>query len=242
MDSITKKCNSCGETKPIEEFEERKFNSGNIGRRGSCKTCKKSYNSSYPKDNKEKINTKHRQWVSNHAQEQKEYHRNYNKFYTPVYKEKNKEHIRRVRKEYREKNIVKLVSYARENCKKSYQKNKERITKYQKEYIATHSERIKELDKIRRNKYPEKELAKQRNRRAKINGGKITAQDWQSVLDKYGNKCLCCHREDVKLTLDHIIPLISGGKHIIENVQPLCGHCNSSKGTKTIDYRPNFEK
>jgi 5-methylcytosine-specific restriction endonuclease McrA len=53
---------------------------------------------------------------------------------------------------------------------------------------------------------------------------------------KYGKKCLCCGSEN-KLSLDHVIPIQKGGKDEIENLQPLCKSCNSSKGIKVIDYR-----
>ncbi len=43
------------------------------------------------------------------------------------------------------------------------------------------------------------------------------------------------------LTPDHIIPLSQKGPNTIDNIQPLCLNCNSSKGTKTIDYRAHNE-
>lgn len=69
-------------------------------------------------------------------------------------------------------------------------------------------------------------------------GGKITSKEWEELCRKYGNKCLCCGRRDVKLTLDHVIPIKLGGKNIVENAQPLCKSCNSKKNAKHIDYRP----
>jgi 5-methylcytosine-specific restriction endonuclease McrA len=77
------------------------------------------------------------------------------------------------------------------------------------------------------------------NRRARLsgNGGMLKAEEWDAILDFYGNKCLCCGRDDVKLTIDHVLPIFHGGKHSADNVQPLCGPCNSRKKDKHIDYR-----
>lgn len=76
-------------------------------------------------------------------------------------------------------------------------------------------------------------------RRAKVkqNGGNLSIDEWDTLLRFYNYTCLCCGRDDVKLTLDHVVPISMGGKHDISNVQPLCKSCNSSKGAKVIDYR-----
>lgn len=77
----------------------------------------------------------------------------------------------------------------------------------------------------------------QRNRqhRLRANGGSVTHQEWLDLCAYYGNVCLKCGKEET--TMDHVVPVSKGGTHSIENIQPLCGSCNSSKGTKTIDYR-----
>lgn len=94
------------------------------------------------------------------------------------------------------------------------------------------------------NRDKELERARVRNskRRARIlgNGGEITKQEWQWLKEFYDFTCLRCGKREpeIKLTLDHVLPLAMGGKNVIKNAQPLCQPCNSSKHNKHIDYRP----
>ena len=63
-----------------------------------------------------------------------------------------------------------------------------------------------------------------------------TDHEWNMLLAEYGGKCLRCGcTEDI--TIDHIIPLSKNGANTIDNLQPLCRKCNSSKGATTADYR-----
>lgn len=76
-------------------------------------------------------------------------------------------------------------------------------------------------------------IASVQNNRAQRLGlsGRISRDEWIEVCHKYGNKCAHCKRA-LPLTMDHIKPLSRGGKHSIDNIQPLCKPCNSSKGNR----------
>jgi 5-methylcytosine-specific restriction endonuclease McrA len=68
--------------------------------------------------------------------------------------------------------------------------------------------------------------------------GSHTIGEWENLKAQYNWTCPCCGKSDpnVKLTEDHIIPLSKGGSDNIENIQPLCGSCNSRKHTKIAKY------
>ena len=139
--------------------------------------------------------------------------------------------------------------------KQYYLKNSDARKAKSKEYRTKNYEHVLESNKNYRHKNPKKarefrdrwrvknvETINQhtRNRRARKNKavGIISIQEWEHLLDFYDYKCLCCKRTDTKLTLDHVVPLKLGGENKITNAQPLCGSCNSSKGARIIDYRP----
>lgn len=76
------------------------------------------------------------------------------------------------------------------------------------------------------------------NRRALARNatGSFTLEEWDELCAKYNFVCLRCKKSG-ELTRDHVIPLSKGGGNDISNIQPLCGRCNSIKGTSIIDFR-----
>jgi 5-methylcytosine-specific restriction endonuclease McrA len=128
---------------------------------------------------------------------------------------------------------------SKEASKKWQDANPEKYQESRDTYNKAHVQDARERAKKRREEKPGIVSIDVRNRRAKIlgAGGKITNKEWQSVLDKYGHKCIYPGCNSNNVTMDHIIPLALGGEHIVENVQPLCLHHNCEKHTKIIDYR-----
>lgn len=109
--------------------------------------------------------------------------------------------------------------------------------------------RMENIERARENrrdwakKNPEKNRISHLNNEIKRRGaiGKFTLEEWHLLKIQYGHKCPRCGKCEpkVKLTVDHIIPLTRGGSNWIENIQPLCGPCNTSKFTNITYYPPN---
>lgn len=120
------------------------------------------------------------------------------------------------------KNNPSLLRKKRERDKKfartSY--GKEINKKAKKKYLSTDKGKIKikELKYLRRN----------------VNAGKLDVEAWKKKLNDCDNKCQYCGTHE-NITIDHIIPLTKGGTNYIDNLQPLCRSCNSSKSNKIIE-------
>lgn len=69
------------------------------------------------------------------------------------------------------------------------------------------------------------------------NGGYHTFEQWMNIKKMNAYLCSGCGNMEpfIKLTKDHIIPISKGGSDNIENIQPLCGNCNSKKQAKLPD-------
>jgi 5-methylcytosine-specific restriction protein A len=70
---------------------------------------------------------------------------------------------------------------------------------------------------------PHERLRREWNRQAKRVSAVVFARD--------GYTCLYCGT-DANLTVDHQVPLVLGGTNDLENLQTLCGSCNSRKGRR----------
>lgn len=89
-----------------------------------------------------------------------------------------------------------------------------------------------------------RELARVRNagNRAEHYGclDQVSLEIWYEILKSHNFCCASCKAPSDNhegLTIDHIVPLSLGGLHNKENIQPLCGSCNSKKGDTTNRWR-----
>lgn len=72
--------------------------------------------------------------------------------------------------------------------------------------------------------------------------GTHTEAEWAALVAACGFRCVRCGAEDRPLVRDHIVPIYQEGgrpSDAIGNIQPLCGPCNSAKGSESSDWRPS---
>lgn len=182
------------------------------GLQNQCKSCRHKYT----EKNSIKLSEKCRIWRIANREKAREFERNWVK--------KNKDKVREYQRKWRELNK---------------DSEKKRVLAWRYENIERYKENCSRWK--RENKGSVKISDHKRRARKIGNGGVITKQEWVDLCNKYENKCLCCGRGDVDLTIDHIVPISVGGRNVIENAQPLCRSCNCKKHTKTIDYRVKIQ-
>lgn len=207
-------CNQCGQVKCHRAFH--KDRTGSFGLRWRCKDCQRNYF----KENTDQINKRRREYKAERREHFNEYDREYHR--------KNPEPKKARDRNYRQEHTEEIKAYIRD-----YKRYNERYRPYNLEYNRQY-----------RQLHPEKNAQHFNNRRARKQqaGGAFTSKEWRGLCAYYDNTCLCCGRSepDITLTVDHVVPLSRGGTNYIDNIQPLCLACNMSKGTKTIDYRVNW--
>lgn len=209
-----KLCRACAQLKCYLAFY--KHPKGVNGLFAKCKECIKNYQLAH----RDEINEQRRK----NRQEKADYYNTYNREYHRNNPEPKKARDRK----YRQENAAQIGTYIRE-YKRTNKVYRGKARKYNREYRQLH---------------PEKSAQHFNNRRARIiqAEGSFTSREWKKLCKHYNYTCLCCRRQEpeIKLTVDHIVPLSKGGTNSIHNIQPLCQSCNSSKHRNIIDYRVNW--
>ncbi len=68
--------------------------------------------------------------------------------------------------------------------------------------------------------------------------GDHSHEEWIALLQEFEHRCVCCGGLcDPEPTKDHIIAVSMGGSDSIENIQPLCRECNTTKGGGGADWK-----
>lgn len=137
----------------------------------------------------------------------------------------------------REKRRIKNISEGQRKKRNEYAKEY-----LQKNIVAERKRKLSVYRKLRHtDKWKATKFRSNSGRRSRYKNIKntLTENDIHLLINKQYNKCARCRKEFNEYliyTLDHIKPVLLGGETTIENIQLLCKSCNSSKGTKTINY------
>jgi hypothetical protein len=124
----------------------------------------------------------------------------------------------------------------RERSRSWYTTNPEKHKENGRRWEAANPERARELSALG---------AHRRRAHKKKVMGDFTAEQFKALCNHFKNHCLKCGRPR-KMTPDHVIPLAWADRpefkevalNDIDNIQPLCRSCNTSKGARSaVDYR-----
>lgn len=218
-----KVCSRCGVFKPCSEFYKRK--EAKDGLRTDCKECVNARNKAYTERHVDRVREyKLEWWHANKTPGTLERKREFNHHYYINNQDKELARAREYRQDPRVTNRLKVYR------RKSEVKARHNQLSSQRRQLP----RYKQYRKRWRSENRDKERAYRLKRRA---SGNFSTDQWDELCRLCGGGCACCGKVG-NLTVDHIIPVSRGGDNGIMNIQPLCLSCNSRKGTRTIDYRP----
>lgn len=246
MDKIHEPCSVCG-------CLER-------NNKGACMECTKRTRAEWYQRNKLKVRSEHAKYYLDNRERIIANVREYEKANAEKimqrgkeYRAKNKDRIANSNASYYAKNKERINA----RDKEYRTANKEKLSKRRSELYILNREAIRENAKppteesrasavIRAKEWaknnPEKArlhgINKAAKRRSLIGGDVLPDGTIEMKFELQKGKCACCGKQlGMKYHVDHIIPIILGGKNVPDNIQLLLPSCNSIKsGKHPIDY------
>lgn len=228
---VIKKCTKCSKLLIAHESNFRKSKNGKWGLRADCRDC-------------EKKNRKKKELTQEEKEKRRKYREKYNKEnkdkikeYNDWYRETHKEEIKEAKKKYRENNKEKI----RETQRKNYLSHRDERLIYQKEYRETHKEKISERNKKYHQENPHIKFNNSNKRRSKfeLQGRGITKEQWYEMMNFFDWKCAYSGEyiggDSEFRTIDHIVPIDSGGLNEPWNCVPCFSSYNFSKHINNME-------
>lgn len=225
----------CGRELPLSSFG--KFKEGKYGRRSKCNECRakeeKGRRAQHPstEEQKEAARRRTREWTKANPERAKA---NAKRTYQ-AHPERAKAAAKAWQNRNPEKRLAAYKRWLRSNpdkakaaSKRWRERNPDKVQALYKSWVASNRERVRELNRKWHAEHPEH----RRSRYEATHSSDFTFDQWLELMSEFGYKCVYCGRSDVKLTMDHIIPISKGGLHTKDNIVPSCRPCNSKKGAK----------
>ena len=211
---ITKKCSKCGSWLVASTVNFHRTKNGRYGLQAQCKECRNKKNKQWRLDNKDKMTELRNQWYQDNKDKKTVYDKRY---YLA-----NKDKIAEQRKGYREANKKKLAEQ-----KKQYREaNKDKIAEQQKQWRQSPEGQVALFNIHHRRRIKEEQL-----------GTGVTKEQWLELMSFFDWRCAYSGEMLTKDTrsIDHIVPLNSGGNNMIWNCVPMTRSLNSSKQEKDME-------
>lgn len=223
LDSTTKRCAKCGETKPLEAFS--KLSKSKDGRYSYCRACLS-------------INAAERRAVKGdeiraHAKARYAQNSEQMRAYQAAYRDRNPEKTAKHRQQ--------SAAWYRTNQRRAYERARalikahpERAAIYDRRHYDRHVQESRAgVDRYRRaNLIRYREAAARR--RARERAARTETLDYRAIWDRDNGICHICHQpvDRADLHYDHVIPLSKGGPHTYENIKVSHSTCNLRKSAK----------
>ena len=232
---VMRKCTVCGRWLVANKVNFYRAKKGKYGLESKCKECIRNKNRQYNEANKDKMAEYKKQYYEANKDKIAEY-RKANKDKKAEYMKQryqnNKDKILEYQNQWNKDNKDKIQQWYQDNRgkmleykKQYYQDNKDKMLEYGKQYRQTPQGQVSEFNKHNRRRIKEEQQ-----------GTGITKDQWLECMSFFDWKCAY---SDERLTnntrtIDHIVPLNSGGEHEIWNLVPMTKSLNSSKQDKDM--------
>lgn len=211
---LGKTCTKCQQLRCIGQYTKDKRLKSKL--KSKCRLCSNKENKSWRQKNAEYNDARKRAWEKANPEKAEQ-----------IYKRRiAKRRTTNRRSPMKDRPIEEIKQMEWEVNHKQYYKNKQANIARATQYFQDHPGYRAVIEANRR--------VRKRN-----GGGSFTYQEWEALKAKYNYTCLCCGKQEpeIQLQADHIVPVFLDGSSCINNIQPLCKSCNSSKGRKILDFR-----
>lgn len=205
-DAENQTCSICKVLKPLAEFYRNR--SRDTGYATECKRCVLERVRKDYKADPEKHREKSRAWRDSNPDYQREYGKR-------AYAEHREELLAAGRRRYREQREDRIA-----RARRWQEANPERVAQSRREWRRKNLEKARALDRL--------VALRRRGTRHLDNATK----EYAYVL--LGDPCCFCGDMSRMPTMDHIVPLISGGESTWTNLTAACKSCNSSKNDRKL--------